>query len=311
MINVPKRLACPILGRVAIWPRWVILAMPPRQRGRIGDTVANGLFDNPVFCLTTGPRMHHSSKVDSIIEHLRSLIAGRAFDGGRLPSEPDLAEMVGASRPTLRQALAVLELDGLIVRRRGVGTFVNPHVAGISTRLEEVWDFYEMLQEYGPVNVDHVSLTLGPPEPDAVEALGLAPGEDAITTANVFKSDDMPVIYCIDIVPARLVTQAYREEELHGPVYEFLARRCGQHLDYTIARVLPAVADEALAGLLGCAAGSAVHYFTEVGFNGQDQPIIYSREYYRPECFDFRVVRKMTTRLQKGDPRDQLREEGL
>lgn len=256
--------------------------------------------------------MHHISKVDRITEQLRSLISRRAFDGDKLPSEPELAETLGASRPTVRQALAALELDGLIIRRQGVGTFVNPNVASISTRLEEVWDFYEMLQDYGlPVNVDHVSLTLGPPEPDAAEALELAPAEDAITTANVFKSGDTPVIYCIDIVPARLVTQAYREEELHGPVYEFLGRRCGQHLEYTIARVLPVVADDTLADLLAIDPGTAVHYFIEVGFNDQDQPIIYSQEYYRPECFDFRVVRKMTSRLDLGDPRDELREEGL
>ena len=241
--------------------------------------------------------MPRTPKVDAIIEQIRSLINRRVFSDGRLPSEPQLAELVGASRPTVRQALATLEIDGLITRRQGVGTFVNENVLSIDTRLEEVWDFYEMLRMAGqPVNVDHHYLSLGPVDAAIADALSLAPDADAITAANVFKSGDTPIIYCVDIIPAHLVTQGYREEELHGPVYEFLARRCDQQLDYNIAEVRPVVADEELAERLTCAPGSPVHYFTEIGFNRDDQPIIYSREYYRPEFFEFKVVRKMTTR---------------
>jgi len=32
----------------------------------------------------------------------------------------------------------------------------------------------------------------------------------------------------------------------------------------------------------------------EVGFNAQGEPILHSQEYYRPEYFSFRVLRKMT-----------------
>jgi DNA-binding GntR family transcriptional regulator len=44
--------------------------------------------------------------------------------GSQLPSEPDLCEALGVSRPVLREALVLLEEDGLLVLRRGVGRFV-------------------------------------------------------------------------------------------------------------------------------------------------------------------------------------------
>lgn len=47
----------------------------------------------------------------------------------RLPSEPDLGELFGASRETVRKALAALEQEGLIYRAHGQGTFVEASLA--------------------------------------------------------------------------------------------------------------------------------------------------------------------------------------
>ena len=42
----------------------------------------------------------------------------------RLPSEPDLAKLMGVSRMTLRQALSLLQEDGIIKNIRGKGNFI-------------------------------------------------------------------------------------------------------------------------------------------------------------------------------------------
>ena len=56
--------------------------------------------------------------------------------GERLPSEPQLARMMGVSRATLREGMRTFEAQGLIRRRQGVGTFVVPQVRVIETGLE-------------------------------------------------------------------------------------------------------------------------------------------------------------------------------
>ncbi|MBK1810897.1 GntR family transcriptional regulator [Clostridium sp. YIM B02505] len=45
-------------------------------------------------------------------------------EGSRLPSEPDLSKLLGVSRTTLRQALALLQDDGVVKNIRGKGNFI-------------------------------------------------------------------------------------------------------------------------------------------------------------------------------------------
>jgi hypothetical protein len=57
----------------------------------------------------------------------RALAINEHSPGDMLPSEYELVEQFGASRPTVRRAVARLELEGLVERRVGSGTFVRAH----------------------------------------------------------------------------------------------------------------------------------------------------------------------------------------
>ncbi|HSV45941.1 MAG TPA: FadR/GntR family transcriptional regulator [Ramlibacter sp.] len=60
-----------------------------------------------------------------IAEQLRSLIAGGEFaPGTRLPAERDLAQQLGVSRPSVREALIALEVEGHVEVRTGSGVYV-------------------------------------------------------------------------------------------------------------------------------------------------------------------------------------------
>src|SRR5258705_11838365 len=61
-----------------------------------------------------------------IAAQLSSLIASGEFTvGQRLPSERELAAQLGVSRPSLREALIALELEGLVEVRVGAGIWVT------------------------------------------------------------------------------------------------------------------------------------------------------------------------------------------
>lgn len=61
----------------------------------------------------------------TLADELRRKVAGGTWAvGDALPAETDLARAAGVSTGTLRRALSILEREGLIDRRQGLGTFV-------------------------------------------------------------------------------------------------------------------------------------------------------------------------------------------
>ncbi len=66
-----------------------------------------------------------------IAEQIRGLIRSGEYERGRqLPSERELAQQLGVSRPTVREAIIALEIAGLLEVRVGVGVFVTPEPRG-------------------------------------------------------------------------------------------------------------------------------------------------------------------------------------
>lgn len=71
--------------------------------------------------------------LNAVREHLARLIAsGQYGPGAKLPTERALAEQLAVPRGVVRNALAILEAEGLVYRRVGSGTFVTATAAYVS-----------------------------------------------------------------------------------------------------------------------------------------------------------------------------------
>lgn len=95
------------------------------ERRRAGETFR-------ASALTRAP-----SLADSLASRLKEeIVAGRLATGARLPSEHDISEGYGVSRPTVREAVGRLKQDGLVVSRQGSGVFVADPGAATVFRLD-------------------------------------------------------------------------------------------------------------------------------------------------------------------------------
>jgi GntR family transcriptional regulator, transcriptional repressor for pyruvate dehydrogenase complex len=66
-----------------------------------------------------------------IADQIRELIDRGGFEAGtRLPPERDLAQQLGVSRPSLREALIALDVEGRVEVRSGSGVYVSATQAG-------------------------------------------------------------------------------------------------------------------------------------------------------------------------------------
>src|SRR5688500_12828765 len=74
------------------------------------------------------------------------IASGKYAVGQRLPSERDLAQVFGVSRPTVREAIISLELDGLVEVRLGSGVYVmSRHPPGGQAGAKDIGPF-ELLE---------------------------------------------------------------------------------------------------------------------------------------------------------------------
>lgn len=71
-------------------------------------------------------RVDVSQRHEQVAEQLRRAIdSGRIAAGERLPGERDLAQRMGVGRNAVREALALLQVEGLVETRQGAGSFVR------------------------------------------------------------------------------------------------------------------------------------------------------------------------------------------
>jgi GntR family transcriptional regulator len=212
-----------------------------------------------------------------IARQLQASIDNNVIPAGiRLENEVELSERFGVSRPTIRQAIKVLVDQGLLVRRRGIGTIVMRRFIKRPVALSSLYDdlsaagrhpstkLISMRAEPCPGEVaGRLSLTLDSPVV-VIERLRLADGEPIALMCNYLPSD------LLELDAAHLVS---------GGLYELL-RTHG---------IAPAVAEQSVgaraatareARLLEVPARSALITVIRVAFADSGRPIEYGTHIY-------------------------------
>jgi GntR family transcriptional regulator len=226
---------------------------------------------------------------------LKQRIINAEFEAGRIPSETELANELGVSRTTIRDALSRLELEGAIYRRQGAGTFVNEASLQLKMRLEEIWSYEAMLQahDYTP-STRILGVTEQPVDSKTAAELDLASGETMLVVRKLFLANDQPVIFTINELPTRLIKQPYSEAAFQPPIYQFLSEFCQQHLAYYLSDITPLIAPDWLGDILNLPARqpTALISFEEVGYNQENRPILKARSYFKDELLRLRLMRR-------------------
>lgn len=226
---------------------------------------------------------------------LKDRILEGQFAGGRMPSESDLAAQLGVSRATVRSALSRLENEGVIVRKQGSGTFVNPTGLQVKTRLEEIWSYEAMMEAHGYTPSTHIlAVTEALASAEIAADLDLPLYTPILTIHKLFTQDDTPAILTINHIPCDQIVRAYDDTIWHEPVFVFLSDYCGQTLTYYLSDVVPVVADDALAQRLDIVPGTPLISFEEVGYSDENRPIIKSFSYFRDDLLRLRLIRRNT-----------------
>ena len=238
-------------------------------------------------------------------QELRKAITGGTFrPGSQLPTESELCELLGVSRTVVREALRVLENNGLVVRRHGVGTFVRKRP--ILKNLNFNFGITEMIESAGfKAGTSHLAIKKEPADQEKSEQLRVPEGTPLITVERVRTANGRPVVYSLDTLAEALIQRAAINTQvlLTESIYNILQASLGNVIEYGVARLLPVAAPRHVTKKLKLPQNANTLYIAQTDYNSVDEPVIYSCEYHLPDAFDFLVWRRGPTK-QNGSSND-------
>jgi GntR family transcriptional regulator len=226
-----------------------------------------------------------------VIDHLKQDIENGIYkEREKLPSEFDLAKQLGVSRATLREALRILEEENVIIRRHGVGTFVNAKPL-FTSGIEQLSSVTDMILQAGmkPGTIFLSSSTTGPTEED-IRRFSCKMEEEIVVIERVRTANGEPVVYCIDKVPDKILTGTFSHEQ--ESIFNMLEYGTSRRITYAVASIEPIGYHEKVSPILECDPETALLVLKQMHFDEMDEPILYSVNYFRADKFSFQVLRK-------------------
>jgi GntR family transcriptional regulator len=240
---------------------------------------------------TTNAPLHRQAQF-----YLRDLIQNGTYQPGqKLPPEGIFAQRLGISRPTLREALYKLEMEGLIIRKHGVGTYVSP---SSQNRLDSGLEVLESIEhiasrmglktEMGDAQIEERSAT-------SVEASGLEcdPKEKVLSVVRIILVDGRPVAHLSDVLPLTFMRKQDLGPKFRGSVLDILLKRGQPLLNFSFTRLAAVAADNELARRLEVPRRTPLLKM-EAKLFAQDNSIVdYSVSKFVSDFFDFHIIRRI------------------
>ena len=210
--------------------------------------------------------------------------------GSRIENEVSLADRLQLSRPTIRRAIQTLVDDGLIVRRRGIGSQV---VHGQVTRGLELTSLYDDIQRGGSkAETTVVSFKNTPATAPIANSLGIPSGTQVTEVVRIRYADGVPMAVLHNWIPHTIGALTTEELDAKG-LYQILRER-GFVPQVGKQRISARKVTQAEATELDIESGAAVLTMERTAYDSMGRAIEHGEHIYRTDLYslEFTVVNK-------------------
>lgn len=224
-------------------------------------------------------------------QRLRERInSGEYAKGEPLPTEDRICGEFGVSRITVRRALADLQQQGLIERRRGVGSFVTDKPRGINSHL--TGSLNEFLSVAGSLTTRCISLEEQVPPEEIGRGLDLEEGEKAVLMRTVGSLTEGPVAYLEIWFPVDIGSRISAEQVGgHIPVIRMVERAANVQITRAEQTIAPDHAGEQAAHFLEIDPKAPVLHVRRAYYAG-NRPVELVNVIYHPQRYSYAVEYK-------------------
>lgn len=234
--------------------------------------------------------LNHKSPIPLHIqaeELLRKMIADPQFQNGKLlPNEIDLANQLAISRTTLRQALNKLVYEGLLIRKKGVGTKVAD--AMISSKSANWLSFSQEMKARGiPIKNFELHVSWIYPEEIIANFFNIKTDQKILKLERLRGKPEGPFVYFVSYFHPR--TGLTGEEDFKRPLYDILQADYNIISELSKEEISAKAADKFIASKLETEPGSPILFRKRFVYDQADRPIEYNLGYYKADSFIYTV----------------------
>lgn len=234
---------------------------------------------------------HNSSKPLHVQaeELLRNLIDSEEYKSGEyLPNEVELSQRLNISRNTLRQAINKLVFEGLLIRKKGVGTKVVQK--GIVSGVKNWLSFSQEMKMLG-IEIRNFELHISWKRPNDEICnffnLDKENPTKCIVLERVRGKKEYPFVYFISYFNPNIPLTG--EEDFTRPLYELLENDYQITVKTSKEKISARLAGELIAEKLDIKAGDPILIRERFVYDTQQVPIEYNIGYYRADSFTYTI----------------------
>lgn len=228
-----------------------------------------------------------------VSEELKEEIVGGVFaQDDKLPSIKDLAEQLGISISTLREAINILERGGLVKRLHGIGTIITRSPIPLKSGQDRLRSFTEVIQERGmEPGTSFTHFAWEEADEELAQTLQAPKGSKVAVVERVRTGDGRPMIYAIDKIPESVVGDDFHIEKIGQSLFQYLRGEKGVTFKYSNLEIRAVSVDNKIAGYLDLKENSPVLSFEDVIYDIKQTPVLYSINIYRTDRHYFEMKR--------------------
>ncbi|WP_187273920.1 GntR family transcriptional regulator [Paenibacillus sp. N3.4] len=220
----------------------------------------------------------------------RSINEGDLKPGEKLPSEPELAKKFEVSRPTLREALKMLQREKVLISKNGVGTYVNNRPDFIINPLSKLQSVGQMIKNEGYTESElDIKIYTREPEEDWKNQLQI--DEKVVILERSRTADGKKVAFYYNIFPQSLVAGHF-DGEFSGAIFDFLKNKMGITIAYAITEICALSSSKEMDQNAVEVLGNEIILLKQLHFDNNDKPVFYSLDYLKNSVFKLFIKRE-------------------